>query len=414
VNITAVKKRELQNIELLLDKGVDVNIEGDGEKRGFALRRGIIDNDLKLVTLLLENDAHTSIQGKDRIPNFPIRQAALNGEIKMVDVLLTHGADIRAGDGYGNADYPIKVAIKNQDKKMILFLLDNYDYDDDNAFKDMEKIGKLIFDRDIFSTTELKNILQDSSNNNQEMFKFIFDLIYHPKLEHNAIESVKGKYDIGKILGKGSFGTVYKGENKITGQRVAIKIQRSSVDDLLKELDILERISKDCHEYFLCVYEAIREVGGDIQIVVMEFVDGVDLTSIKKDKKDFTTEEINTIMDKLEISIQKLHDLGVAHKDIKPDNIMVTNDGKVKLVDYGLSCMDTKCKWGGTPRYMHPYIRELRKKATRYQWEQNDWFSFYTIGESFGMSKVYLQRIEKKFIDLKENLDNDEKLFWTK
>jgi serine/threonine protein kinase len=220
---------------------------------------------------------------------------------------------------------------------------------------------------------------------------------------------VEKKYIIGDVLGKGAFGTVYEGQDKITGAKVAIKIQKAKEKYILMELDILERISKDCHEYFLCIYDVIKEKDGDIQIIIMELVDGVDMTAVIKDK-EFTNSERDRIMNLLEISIEKLHDLGVAHKDIKPDNIMVTKDGKVKLVDYGLSCLDMSCSWGGTQKYMHPYMIKHKGNLTREFWMSSDWYSLYVIGEKIGMDFKFLKRIQDKYESLEKINDQEAEL----
>jgi serine/threonine protein kinase len=220
---------------------------------------------------------------------------------------------------------------------------------------------------------------------------------------------VEKKYIIGNVLGKGGFGTVYEGEDKITGAKVAIKIQKAKEKYILMELDILERISKDCHEYFLCIYDVIKEKDGDIQIIIMELVDGVDMTAIIQDK-EFTKPERDRIMNLLEISIEKLHDLGVAHKDIKPDNIMVTKDGRVKLVDYGLSCMDMSCSWGGTPKYMHPYMIKHKGDLPREMWMSSDWYSLYVIGKKVGMGFKFLKRIQDKYESLEKINDQEAEL----
>jgi serine/threonine protein kinase len=351
----------------------------------------------------LEQGIHVDMM-KDGVAGYPLITAIRNRNNAMVDLLLLNGADIRGVDGNGEKDYPIKVAINNKDKDLIMYLLENYD---NGVYKELKKIGKLIFDKEIFTTKELKTILKNSSENgNIEMFEFLLNLVYHPNLEKDAIESVNERYNVGEILGKGSYGTVYKGEDKNTGREVAIKIQRSKEEDMLMELDILERISKDCDEYFLCIYEVIRQVGGDIQIVVMELIDGVDFETLMRKRKKLPDKEIKRIMDILEISIGKLHDLGVAHKDIKPNNIMVTRDGMVKLVDYGMSCLDTECKWGGTPDYMHPYLKKKKDFMSRHLWELNDWFSLFMIALDLDMDIEYIKRIKSKFTELDDLYNN--------
>jgi predicted Ser/Thr protein kinase len=395
-----VEDGDLDFVDTLLEKGANVNTQGPDKYYGHAIRTAVDNTDTKMLKLLLEYEGNAEAKGIDGTPEYPIRQAAYNGDIKTIDLLLLHGADIRAPDKNGDKDYPIKQSLKNKDKKLLIYLLKNYDYDyyDDDTNEDMKKLGKTIFDSDIFTSNELRDVLKKSE---EGMFKFLFNLVYHPKLESDARESVEKKYIIGDVLGKGSFGTVYEGQDKITGSMVAIKIQKAKEKYILMELDILERISKDCHDYFLCIYDVIKEKDGDIQIIIMERVDGVDMTAFIEDE-EFTNSERDRIMNLLEISIEKLHDLGVAHKDIKPDNIMVTKDGRVKLVDYGLSCLDMSCSWGGTIKYMHPYIIKHRGGLSREMWMMSDWYSFYLIGKKVGMDFKFLKRIQDKYESLEK------------
>ena len=105
----------------------------------------------------------------------------------------------------------------------------------------------------------------------------------------------------------------------------------------------------------------------------MELLEGIEL---KKYLKDFKIQLLN----KLITAVEELHKFNIAHKDIKPANINYDEKTKtVKLIDYGVSCIEQLCNWGGSPFYMHPKLRNNRKKYPLKTWQMNDWYSLYII-----------------------------------
>ncbi|MDD4938230.1 MAG: protein kinase [Candidatus Shapirobacteria bacterium] len=213
------------------------------------------------------------------------------------------------------------------------------------------------------------------------------------KLLHEASVRIShlSKYTFSGIIGSGSFGLVCKATST-TGKVVAIKIQTGVLE--LEEKFILNKIQSNC-DRFLCINEIII-VGSELTFIVMEYIPYESLDYDKIQSLDIITRK--NIMKYLYKSIKILHSLNVAHKDIKPDNIIFTGT-RVKLIDYGLSCASQQCNWGGTINYIHPY---LRTRYTFYDpielWKENDFYSLYIIGIiDFGIDSDELVKLKNKF-----------------
>ena len=150
-------------------------------------------------------------------------------------------------------------------------------------------------------------------------------------------------YDMKQVIGKGKFGVVNLGIHKKTGQQVAIKIINKenikTVED--KELVRIEiDILKLCHHPN--IVRLIDHLENNEYIfIVMEYIEGGTLRQyFKKRKFNFSERQASNIMLQIASGIKYLHQYGIAHRDLKPDNIMITqqNDfGIVKIMDFGLS-----------------------------------------------------------------------------
>jgi serine/threonine protein kinase len=155
------------------------------------------------------------------------------------------------------------------------------------------------------------------------------------------------------VLGKGSFGEVRKGMNKVTGKPVAFKFQYDqdgsgdNNNHLFKqEIDILKKVKKSCEKY-ICL-DGWGKMDG-LYFLVMDLVKG---TSLSKFRKKITSSQFLKIMKQLSDAVTWLHKSNIAHMDLKPDNIMIDQNLKINLIDLGLSCSSTLCGSGGTPYYM--------------------------------------------------------------
>lgn len=149
-------------------------------------------------------------------------------------------------------------------------------------------------------------------------------------------------YNIDKNLGEGKFGLVKLGIHKKTGEKVAIKIIKKNDMDQ-KDLELVRSeidIMKLCkHKNVVRLLDHFEN--SEYIFIVMEYLAGGDLGNYSKKKKyTILEEEAVRIIYQITLAIEYLHKYGVVHRDLKPDNIMLSeaNDtSSIKLMDFGLS-----------------------------------------------------------------------------
>jgi serine/threonine protein kinase len=147
-----------------------------------------------------------------------------------------------------------------------------------------------------------------------------------------------GPYEIQSLLGTGGMGEVYRATQSSLGRQVAIKVLSP---EFAANADRLRRFEQEAraasalnHPNIISIYDVGSEAG--ISYIAMEFVDG-------KTLRDLLTAGPLPIKKSLQIAAQitdglaKAHAAGIVHRDLKPENIMVTRDGFVKILDFGLA-----------------------------------------------------------------------------
>jgi eukaryotic-like serine/threonine-protein kinase len=174
-----------------------------------------------------------------------------------------------------------------------------------------------------------------------------------------------GKYDVVDVLGKGSMGIVYRGHDAYVDRPVAIKLATNTDTGdegagMAKRMFVNEArsVGRLDHPNVLKVYEAGEEDGQPY--MVMEYIAGGD--TLRRYCKPDHLLPIPTVVNLIRQTAEALdyaHRLGVLHRDIKPANIMLTEDGVVKLGDFGiakrLGVDQTQIiGWFGSPLYMSP------------------------------------------------------------
>lgn len=173
-------------------------------------------------------------------------------------------------------------------------------------------------------------------------------------------------YKILKKLGSGSFGTTYLVEKEMEerGKKYVlkeIKMRPSNIADIFSEINILAKISKNgCNKYILCYHDYfINPNLQTINIITDAFEDSITLSSLIKiyqtQKTLFSRDELLKIMNNLLSGLSYLHKLGIAHGDIKPENILINKNLETQIIDFGLSC-SKHCKPSGTILYTSPEI----------------------------------------------------------
>lgn len=152
-------------------------------------------------------------------------------------------------------------------------------------------------------------------------------------------EAILGDYELGPVRGVGTVGTIYESTNRVTGDVVAIKRLHDSVssNELIRarfrrEMAVLERLKHP---------NIIRFLGGgesDGQLYyAMELVEGGTVKSLLEMRGRFPWQMVVDITRQVASALQHAHNNGVVHRDLKPGNLFLTEDGQVKLGDFGIA-----------------------------------------------------------------------------
>jgi len=185
------------------------------------------------------------------------------------------------------------------------------------------------------------------------------------KLQPGTI--VNGRYEIIKCLGTGSMGMVYVCRHlELAGHIVAMKVLFNEVvrDEVVRTRFINEIIASYGvnHVNVVRAYEYFQD--GDIVAFTMEYVDGGDLADKLALREPIPIDQTIEWLGQMCRGVQAIHDAGIVHRDLKPENILLTQDGHVKITDFGIARTGTGPKlteYGGvvgTIDYVSPEYLE--------------------------------------------------------
>ncbi|KAG6060036.1 hypothetical protein E4U32_003661 [Claviceps aff. humidiphila group G2b] len=175
-----------------------------------------------------------------------------------------------------------------------------------------------------------------------------------------ADEGLAEHYQVLEELGRGSFGVVYKGIEKATGETVAIKhIDLESNDDDIQDIQAEIAVLSTCASPYVTQYKGSFLRGYKLWIV-MEYLGGGSCLDLLK-PANFSETHIAIVCRELLLGIQYLHSEGKIHRDIKAANVLLSEAGKVKLADFGVAAQLTNIKsqrntFVGTPFWMAPEV----------------------------------------------------------
>lgn len=148
-----------------------------------------------------------------------------------------------------------------------------------------------------------------------------------------------GRYEIIDELGKGGMGKVYKALDNEIHEEVAIKLLKPEIaaDEKIIERfrDELKIAHKITHKNVCRTYHIGKEDG--TPYITMGFVPGEDLKSLIKKKEKLSKEEALGIAIQVCLGLSEAHELGVVHRDLKPQNIMIDESGSAKIMDFGIA-----------------------------------------------------------------------------
>lgn len=164
------------------------------------------------------------------------------------------------------------------------------------------------------------------------------------------------QFDIKHELGRGTFGVTYLGYDKVRGIDVAVKtidINKSfssgaDIDAIHEEIETLKDLSAQpqCYKYVACYIDSFEGIFNGVPtiFIISEYINGSSLTSyIKNNNGTIQPSVLWPLYLQSLLGLKFIHDRNYAHRDIKPDNLMITKDETIKYIDFGLACLE-KCK----------------------------------------------------------------------
>jgi serine/threonine-protein kinase len=173
-----------------------------------------------------------------------------------------------------------------------------------------------------------------------------------------------GRYELGEPLGHGGMAEVFRGRDTRLGRDVAVKILRS---ELASDPTFLARFRREAqaaaslnHPNIVSVYDTGDGTG--TPFIVMEYVEGRTLRDILRTQGRMLPQRALEITADVCAALEAAHEQGIVHRDIKPGNVMVTNNGTVKVMDFGIaraitassSTMTQTAAVIGTAQYLSP------------------------------------------------------------
>jgi serine/threonine protein kinase len=184
---------------------------------------------------------------------------------------------------------------------------------------------------------------------------------------------VKGTYKLYDEIGSGGFATVYLGRNMESNEIVAVKVlgeqftrEPRYVERFRREARLAERLR---HPNIVRVLD--HGIHNEKHFLVMEFVEGLTLDTIIERKGRLPVVEVLSYVEQACAGLQAAHEAGIVHRDIKPANIMITPEGTVKIMDFGiarveaLTALTQSGMFMGTPRYISPEVAKGQRADIR-------------------------------------------------
>ncbi len=177
---------------------------------------------------------------------------------------------------------------------------------------------------------------------------------------------IAGRYELGEILGSGTFGVVYRARHRELGDEVALKVLHP---EHAARVDSRARFEREARAAWTIKHPNAVTVldfgidGDDRAYVVMELLEGVPLSTAMEQPEPFTIARALEVVIAVCAALEAAHALDIVHRDVKPSNVFLASRRgreQVKLLDFGLAELVTGTAkltmegWVGTPTYMAP------------------------------------------------------------
>jgi serine/threonine protein kinase len=176
-----------------------------------------------------------------------------------------------------------------------------------------------------------------------------------------------GRYEIVDEIGKGAMGIVYLARDPLIGRLVALKTFRigySVKDQEMEQFRI--RFMREAqsagiltHPHIVTIHDVVEASEEGLAFIAMEYVRGTNLKLMLQAEQPLTLPAVLDILSQVGDALDYAHANRVVHRDVKPANILITNEGRVKITDFGIARLDSsnltqEGQLLGTPNYMAP------------------------------------------------------------
>ncbi len=222
-----------------------------------------------------------------------------------------------------------------------------------------EKLAQRIFDVGLLDNVQIESSWSELGSRDVSLDAYISFMLRKQFLTNLQVDRLLkserfgffyGKYKVLYVVGAGSFARVYRGVNIETGEVVAVKVLRNRfVSDPDVQQQFLREASMVKHLRHINIVP-VYDVGSERHrpYMAMEFVEGQNLRDFLKVRKKMDTEESLSVVEDISNGLDYALSQGVAHRDLKISNVLITSTKRAKLVDFGLAAVAALAKEGGT------------------------------------------------------------------
>ncbi|KAJ6249674.1 mitogen-activated protein kinase kinase kinase 20 [Anaeramoeba flamelloides] len=355
-------------IRVLLEARAKINVE---DKWGLTPLHALVKNTKKtsLIEMLIENGAKVNAQNLKQQTTLHCLFKQSHPSKSLAKVLIQAGANLSVSDQQGNTVLHYAALNKHIKKGITSLLLENgsdplqKNYEGQTALKLSKKISNSNVNK------EIKSFLSENGSTDPIKKKTLID----PKIRNNLLNKISSlksfneiqpeDIEISRRIGNGAFKEVFEGN--WNGQCVAVAKLIEGKNFNEEQLnDFTQEIMTVCN---LDHPNIVKFYGGYINdtsklMIICEFCQGGDLYDLLHSKKDLNNKQKIQIAIDVANGIKYLHQNHLVHRDLKSPNVLLTEKGKAKITDFGLSkTMNTSMTFMnntivGTPRWMAPEL----------------------------------------------------------
>ncbi len=158
-------------------------------------------------------------------------------------------------------------------------------------------------------------------------------------MDKNIGKKLDGRYEITELVGEGGMANVYKAFDNVENKTVAVKILKK---EFAENEEFLRRFRNESKAIAVLSHPNIVKVfdvgfSDQIQFIVMEYIDGITLKEYIEEQGTLSWKDSVHFIIQILRALQHAHNKGIVHRDIKPQNIMMFDDGTIKVMDFGIA-----------------------------------------------------------------------------